>query len=537
MANIASVLGFTNVPNIDKLSGFKTMPYPHNASCEISTPVERAVVDPRNEVSIDSRTTGLSGDDELSITYLAQRESYLGTAILSSTDALDALTLVTRVTPGLYYQASTNKPYQFTPTAYLCQMFKYWRGDMIFRFKFICTRFHKGRVRITYDPFGSIGSNIPDYTTVFNEVFDIGGEQDIEVRIPYMQATTYMKTGNSTSNYNFAGTSITPNTTTSNGLLTMRVVNPLTGPVSNTAIAVLVFVRGAENLEFAWPRIATTNNESISPYTLQSMEVSYPVEPRQVIAGHSCNDGDPNRNLVHFGESIISFRPLIHRNYMQYTQRFASTASNTITVQNSRFTRCLKYSGFDTNAYWTANQVIGGGTAKYNFNRMNIPQLVQLLFIGRRGSMTYTLQTENNDGNQISNVSMKWYGQGIATADMNAVDTDTTTSGNVVTYRYKDWYKDHNDGVSITDQKIQTSIAVNFPYYSRFNFQLNNPNYAQLGNSTDDSDVDTVSYQVISRDITQVYHINVWAALGPDYNFFFLINCPSLYIYTSPSGT
>jgi hypothetical protein len=539
-SKVASAMGFTNVSNIDKVSTFKPNPFPHNSTCEISVPTERSGVDPKNEVTIDPRTVGLDGKDELSIFNIAGRESFLGTAILSSSDVIDSLTLTARVTPALIYQVGANTPRQYTPMGYLCEMFKYWRGDIIFRFKFICTRFHKGRVRISYDPSGDISTTVPDYTTIFNEVVDIGAEQDVEVRVPYMQATTYLRTALTTGNYNFAGTALAPSSAC-NGLITMRVVNPLSGPVATTAIPVQIFVRAADNIEFAWPTLTTTGTTSLSPYTLQSEDMVYPVEPKQIIAGNSINLGDPQRNLIHYGEHIASLRPLIHRLTYQYTVVPADIATtNTLTIQTCASSRRIKYAGFDSNGVWTANQVIGASTANYNFMKMNVQQLVSLLFIGQRGSMTWSYNIENTSNNPPANVSLKRYDNTITAADYKVTQFATNpTSTNVISRAYNIYTHDFNNGVALTDQRNQPSIAMNFPYYSQYNFQLINPNNATLGSGNDGTDLDNVSLQIFTQKLSVLgtTRVNVWGACGPDYNFFFFINAPSLYTYTIPTGT
>ncbi len=541
VSTIASALGFTNVPNIDTVSAYRPSSFPHNSTCEISVPTDRASVDPKNEVTIDPRTVGLTGVDELDIKYIAGRESYIGSATLSSTDAVDQLTLVSRVTPALMFQHSSSTPLQFTPMAYLCQMFKHWRGDIIFRFKFICTRFHKGRVRITFDPTGNISSTIPDYTSVFNEVVDIGAEQDIEIRVPYMQATTFLRTDLQTGNYNFTGSSLAPSNTTCNGLITMRVVNPLSGPQSPSSIPVLIFARAADNIEFAWPSLRYTGLQTVSPYTLQSQEVEYAVNPCQIIAGNSVSDGDPNRNLIHYGERVSTLRPLLHRLNYQYTIKLSDVApANTATFFFNYSSRRLRYSGFDSLGPWTANKILTAGVANYNYVRMNIPQLTSLLFVGQRGSMTWSYNLESSVANPPSNLSLKRYDSPISSSSYNVADTTTSTSPNVITEIYNKKTVDFNNGVALTDQRSQPGIAMNFPYYSQYNFQFVNPFNSIVGSSTDGTDVDNICLQTIVQKLNSVsavpMNLNVWAACGPDYNFFFFLNAPSLYLYDVPTG-
>lgn len=551
MSKVASAMGFTNVPNMDTVAPFKPYAFPHNTSCEVSVPQDRTTVDPKNEVTIDPRTVGLDGQDELELAYIAGRESYIGTAVMTSSDAVDKLTLGANVTPALIFStniADTTKPIQFTPMGYVADMFKYWRGDIIFRFKFICSRFHKGRVRITWDPKNNITTTVPDYTTVFNEVVDIGAEQDIEIRVPYSQATTFLPIYTNNGNYTMSGATITPDGY-SNGIITMRVVNPLSGPQATSSIPVLVFARAADNIEFCVPynRLAA-NAESMgsqyTPYALQSGEVEYPINPRQVIVGNKPTQPDPNRYLVHFGESIKSFRPLLHRNMRQYQiQSAPSVTTSTLNMVRHKTSRRLKYFGYVSDAYWTANKTVGVGTAKCNFVRTSIPQLVSLLFVGQRGSITHTFNIDASaaDSTQSwSNVSLSRYDATISpTTQFITYDTNASTSANAQSVVAMQYQTDPYSGVAITDQRLQPAISANFPYYSNYNFQFVNPAYANAGSAVDGTNSDNIILTMVRGkfiNATNPTVINAWSAYGPDYNFFFFLNCPSLYGIALPTA-
>lgn len=538
-AKVAASLGFTNTPNMDKVDAFRPTPFPQNSTCEVSVYNDRSAVDPKNEVSIDPRTVGLDGTDELSVRYIAQKECWIGNAILSSLDSVDALTLVSRVTPALMAQYSATTPRQYTPMGYLCELFKHWRGDIIFRFKFICTRFHKGRVRITFDPLKDISTTVPDYTSVFNEVLDIGADQDVEVRVPYMQATTYLETALATGNYNLLGSALAPNSNC-NGLITMRVVNPLSGPVANTAIPVMVFVRAADNIDFAWPTLATQTGTSLqSPYALQSDEVAYPIAPRQVIAGTTTNQGDPNRNLVHYGESIPSLRPLIHRLAYMYTMNTAATStSDDYTINHLFSSRRLKYNGYDPNGFFLGKNQAGSANVPYNFIKMSMAQLISLMYIGQRGSMTWSFNVESSMGTAPSSVSLKRYGGSIISSSYLVTDNGTAAQPSIVAQNFIKFFKDPNSGTALTDQRNQPAISMNFPYYSRYNFQFTNPANANLGSTTDGTDTDNILLDINTQKLSAAvqYRANVWGACGPDYNFFFFINTPSLYYFVPPNG-
>ena len=319
----------------------------------------------------------------------------------------------------------------------------------------------------------------------------------------------------------------------------MRVVNPLSGPVASTSIPVLVFVRAADNIEYAAPR--STPATTVTNYALQSAEVQYHVKPKQIVAGNAPTSGDPNKYLVHYGERIASFRPLIHRYARQYSTQANPAANISTTICTHRTSRRLKYNGYVSDAYWVANKLLVGGTAQYNYIRTNIAQLVSLMFIGQRGSInhqfcvdtcTYSLPA------YVAQLTLQQYDKAIVpSTDWTALVSVNTTTQSQGAYRMYSQLEP-NTGTALTDQRTQAGISMNFPYYSQYNFQFVNPAYANAGSSVDGTDKDNIQLEFTFPKSTAggTTYIHAWSGLGPDYNFFFFINCPSLYFTALPTA-
>jgi hypothetical protein len=250
---IASFFGWSNPPVIDDVHAFRNTVFPNFASPEISNPTEKLTLDPKNELTIDSRTVGLDGTDELTIASITQRECYIGSFGMTQANASETLIWSAGVRPSQCWFDSAITGYVPTPMAHISQMFEYWRGDLIFRFKFIATKYHNGRVIISWDPFTDITSVIDSETVNYTQVYDLSEGCDVEMRIPYMQETPFLKTSGFTTRYS----SITPQTgviNLDNGALTVRVLNELTAPDSSSSIDCVVFVRAADNFELAAPQ-------------------------------------------------------------------------------------------------------------------------------------------------------------------------------------------------------------------------------------------------------------------------------------------
>jgi hypothetical protein len=393
-------------------------------------------------------------------------------------------------------------------------------------------------VRISFDPTHNISIDTPDYTTVFNDIIDIGADQDVEVRVPYSQATTFLRTRGATDSYNFTGDIVALDSACSNGLLTMRVVNPLSGPLATSSISVLVFARAADNIEYAYPDVRFNAELTASNWALQSQEIQYSVEPRRIICGNQATVGDPNKYLTHYGESIKSLRPLIHRLAHQYVMSNTLSSSNGSTIVSHFSSRRPLYGGFiPSNGLWVANKLTTG-TAPYNFVRTGYIQLIAMMFVGERGSITHSYNYEQVGGNKCCNVQVKRYSGPIGTSSYNYTSSIATGSLNNGTSsrQIMDQVKDPGSGVALTDSNAQPGICMNLPYYSRFNFQFVDINNCVLGTSNDDSDRDNLLYQQTwITPGTQTVRVNHWLGMGPDYNYFFFRNCPSLYIYDLPT--
>lgn len=243
VSNISKLFGFTNVPVIEDTRPVRNSPFPQIASAEIGYPHEKLALDAKNELSIDPAIAGLGSEDELAISTFVQRESYLTGFAWASSASSDTPLFTSVVLPQL--TVATGTVIDFTPPSLAGAMFRNWRGDMIFRFKFIATPFHKGRVRISYDPFSSAVQTTGDTGPfVFNRIVDLGAETDVEFRVPYQQALPWCYTLPDSTTQSWS-TSATPTLTLTdtfhNGMLSLKVLTSLTGPTSTASVGVQVF--------------------------------------------------------------------------------------------------------------------------------------------------------------------------------------------------------------------------------------------------------------------------------------------------------
>lgn len=93
--------------------------------------------------------------------------------------------------------AANVRNHQLGPPAALALPFKFWRGSMKLHFKVACSNFHKGMLRVAYDPqilnpnsFSATGAD-PTYSVGYNQIVDISKEKEFTVTIGWHKNTPF----------------------------------------------------------------------------------------------------------------------------------------------------------------------------------------------------------------------------------------------------------------------------------------------------------------------------------------------------------
>ncbi len=375
VSKIASLFGFTNVPVISDVAPYKSVPFHAFASANIGTPIEKLTIDPKNELSIDPRTVGLTGGDELAISSLVAKESLLAVVDWATTAATNTALFGALVSPIQFNSSSVAQgvAYEMTPMCMVAQNFTYWRGDIIFRIKVICTQYHKGRLRVTWDPLHNIVTDSDTQTSSFTRVVDLSPDLDFEVRCNYLQSRHWL-TAQPLDGIGINESYSTPATggvqhygpgVYNNGNLVIRVLNELTAPSATSDIKILVFVRGADNLEFAYPRVSESNRWShFVPQSGRMKPVS------EINSGIEDRGSPPNQDLVYHGESIKSMRTLMRRTTFEVASSCLDVNSATaeFEVVDYNLTKFPRPPGWDPTAPTEATNAVPA-VAPYSYSK------------------------------------------------------------------------------------------------------------------------------------------------------------------------
>jgi len=544
IAKITSLFGFSNKIDISGDTSLRPTAFPNMSTVGSSHPVMKLTLDPKNELGISPELHGLPSGDPLDIKSIVTRESFVDLFGWTPAQTTDTLLFSGRVTPKVYTWASLGVTsaalINMTPMCWASKLFRYWRGDIIYRFKFVCTPYHKGRVYITYDPMGSIATNIAntaDTSAVAQTyIVDLATNTDFEIRVPYCQATpwcTLPSRMDSSVWANFTSPDYRYREGYDNGTITMRVQTELSSPNGSANVAVLVFVRGAENLEFAGPGM--DNGEVVSYFA-----------PQSGLETLSTTDAPDARYLMNMGEKVGTLRSVIQRRQLLLNLHARQVTSGNAQVNGVRLSRTPPQFGYDPNGFHSMRKQDDATATVGNFASVNALTWLWPGFVGVRGSLEYTLNSDSSA--TVGNIRMFRSGSenspGIF-AYTDAVSTDTQQVA---------WYTNNMDpgtgGLALTNQRVNAGLTVSFPYYGMNTFQ---PTNIGLGTVNEIPDAQWSTTVGIARNATHrglgrkydsliveiirppgvnsVTATQLYVSAGTDFSFLWFISTPTVYVY------
>lgn len=394
-ATVAKMFGYCRPPVTKNPEPYKPYPASSLALTNVGDGPNKLSVDDKQELSIDPRIAGLGGVDAMNIKEIAKRESYLTTFSWTIGTPPETLLWNARVDPCTWAENSGPPvSYHFPACAMAALPFKHWTGTMRFRFQIVCSAFHKGRLKIVYDP-NFFASN--EYNTNYLSVIDIADKTDFTIEVANGQDYTLLNHALPgldpvSSMYSTTAYTSKPSPVRSNGVIGVYVVNELTTPNSavNNDIEVNVFVSMGDDFEVfipddhfqyfvAKPQSGMEGGALVS----ESQNTTEPSAPQQEVAeklGPTMSDNS-DINKVFTGESISSFRTMLKR-YNLWTT--ISPSSDTEVIMTGRYSMYPFLRGNVSGAIHNT-----AAFTSYNYCNTILMHWCTWAFSGWRGSIRY----------------------------------------------------------------------------------------------------------------------------------------------------
>lgn len=307
----------------------------------------KLTLDHMQGVTIDPSVTGGSSEDEMTVKSIASRESLLTYFVWGTGKRFGDQLYQNRVEP-CQYSLYASREIHMTPSCFIAIPFRSWRGSMIFRFTVVCSAFHKGRIRIYYEPSKFAAGTSGQYNVNQSVILDLNQSREVSVRVGWGAPWTYCSNNYPTySNLpysTYTDPSVLPPSDDDNrfnGYIGVEVVTPLSNPnplVANS-VYVLVHTKAGDDFEVANPSNTQASyayrpfpdtpaalalegpaEQSANDIVLQgsaeevgpSEDHMEPVSDNTEPLAPAVDDSDPT-NLICFGDPVVSIRALLKR--------------------------------------------------------------------------------------------------------------------------------------------------------------------------------------------------------------------------------
>lgn len=539
VAGVAKSLGYSRPPVTKNPEPYRAHPTSSLALTTVPDGAQKMTVDDKQELSIDPRIAGIGPQDPLNIRGIAMRESYLTTFTWNIGTPPETLLWNSRIDPCTWNQDTFNPPgYHFPACAMAAMPFKYWTGKMKFRFQIVCSTFHKGRLKIVYDPNFLAGS---EYNTNYLEIVDIADKTDFTIEIGNGQNTTLLSHALPGEDSVTQLYSTTPYAAVGpgNGVVGVYVVNELTTPNSTVTndIEVNVFVSMGDDFEVFVPddhfQRFVFRPQSGMEINAESQATEEPSAPEQKLSS-SLGPGDTNHHLVNqvfIGEAISNFRPLLKRYNLHHVLTWGQTTGDRFhsgTRPMFPYLRGNVADAVDTTA----------ADAAYNFCNTVLLHWVTYAFSGWRGSMRWKIlprgqiDVNNKPAYYIERVPQGQFEYGadnepaltfptLSAARSNVVKTDVFGNLDSPTLGVRGQIYGHG--------QINPTVEFEVPFYSPFRF---NPGKTQshtlLGVFTD-----SWKYRIYTAGNNATCY-DAHCAAGEDFQVYFFTGLPVMYYELFP---
>lgn len=504
VANIAKIFGMSKPTHSDETcpmslkSGSLANTIGVDASAKLS-------LDPKQEVTIDPRTVGLSNVDEMVLKPLAMRESYLTTFSWEATDAPDALLFNSFVTPTLF--AYNGDEIHQTPMCWVSRPFKYWRGTIKFRFQVVASSMHRGRLRLKYEPSASVIVPGDEYNTAFTRIVDIGEDSDFTIEVGWGQQASYLPVNDFGLTEPFSESALTVPDGVVNGLLQVFCVTRLTSPsTAGQTITVNVFVSAGDDFEVMDPSDDNIRNltwilPDVIPESSQSTQIN------SISLGLDDHNFDPHHVVFH-GDPVASWRQCLKRYcyHSMYSEGSGSPpeARKLVILSHAAFPN---YRGDDpTGIYTTTN-------GRVNYSMMTLMNWVVPAYLGVRGSIRWKHIWRNNSLADFLNVSRSPEVSSFTSGEIpyDRSNGAIVTANNVL----NSW-----SGTAITAGQYNPIIEIEAPFYSNKRFYN-----ARNGRINTAYEGDFITFSVITNGGGSLEMMN-FVAGGEDFSTFFFLSIP-----------
>lgn len=547
-SGIASMFGYSRPVELANIVPYKPTLLGNMVNTNVPDTSQKLTLDVKQELTVDPRVMGLGSTDEMTIKSIAQRESFLTQFGWAVSDSAETLLWNSEVSPVLWNElAGTRDELHMPACCFATLPFKRWRGTVKFRFQIVASSFHKGRLKITYDPSYPLTN---EYNTNYTYIIDLAKERDFTIDIGWGNEKSIINHRSPLQNsLPYGTTALADPSSSANGIISVYVVNDLTVPNStaNNDIEVNVFVSVGDDFEvfdpdsryiedLVWfqpqmgevftPQMAEADqsmNQPDADLTKREDEPMKP-EPSQTMAP-TLSDHD-HTSCVYFADPITSFRQCLKR-YNYHTAICSAGAITSPTLLNLRNSNFPYYRGYAPGA--VHETIVPTAGTPYNYCKMTLLNYITPAFTCWRGGIRWKYFRTGGTTNDTS--LMMVARDASFTGNYEQLETTMLTQGGGGQFdrvRQNEILLPHTwDGAVVTSTRQNPVVEAEIPFYSNLRFlPAKHANLTGSGVGFQNFHWLSTIWEAAATDVAAIHS---YVSVGEDFNLGFFTGAPVAY--------
>jgi len=536
---MATMFGYSRPNTLSDIEPYKPTIMGNLANVNMPDSATKLSLDCKQELTIDPTTVGLAATDEMTLCSIACRETWL-TSFNWSPDSTvyppESGLFSIEVTPVVWANQTFGgvSENHMPACCFAALPFESWRGTMKYRFQIVSSNYHKGRLKIVYDPYG-FSSN--EYNTNYTHIVDIAEEKDFTVEIGWGCPEPFLNVHPiswGTQRFGNSALGTVPGQR-ANGMLHVYVVNDMTVPsvaAEDKLVGINVFVSAGDDITFRNPHVGLDRSywfpEPQSGEEVVQMDkdsTSEPSKPMQdnseIVMMDHLSKTDPTDH-VFFGESIVSIRSLLKR-YCKHEVAIENGTAGYRLITNI-FRSFPHHMGYAP----AAITPVTGGTQLFNFCHQTYLNYFSVAFKGWRGGIRWkVIQTASKD-RRLGTSSQTIIREPGAESPYRLFTTSLTGSSDEWRKIFRESCLGTMGGAAVTSDGINPALEIEVPFQERYRF-LNARRANHTGFAFDDDAVDLRYNSITYTNATEPMILEKYVSVGEDFSLFFFVGAPILY--------
>lgn len=552
VGGIARLFGYSRPPILTDTQPIVPRFCGNLANTDSPETIYKLTMDSKNELSIDTRTMGLGGTDEMTIQSIASRLTYWRQFDWPESAVSGTLLASMAVQPCCLdtINVGAEKEIHLTAMAFAAGPFEAWQGSINFHFKVICSEYHRGRLRFVYNPATNNSGSVP-FNQVYSTIIDIEDNRECDYEVKWADVRAWNPCygiGDASNQVLFnTNAAVTGGTVFDNGTLSVYVVNELATPsITDANVKIQVWVsagddfalaipgNGLKNLSYFKPQAEMQSGNADTPLAQSTDNSNNPVGGNPVDSfgtKHAPLLEDEHQYLVYQGERIVSFKDMLRR-YQYHNSFWPSTTGAGFRYYALNAPGMPLFRGYDPNGIDVVDG-INQTQVPYNFCTNTLLNYLAPAFVCQRGSLRHKWVI----GGQFSNntKSLMTATRHSAKSPVRLYERSHGLDFALISKRRREllnMFRSSLFGSALTPVTLNNTLEIENPYYS-LGQRFRPARFIDMSGTGDTQGIE-LACEVANTD--NHLRLDQFTSVGEDFTLGMFVGAPVMYYYINPQG-